>query len=93
MKTESRIPKLHEVSFDGALMWFSEMQCQNLLFHPEDDPANIVRIVDGARTFAANEVAYLRDLLDRLEVGIGHEKLIESAYPIFMRAFGSQLDA
>lgn len=93
MQTQSRIPKLTEVSFDDALMWFSEMQCQNLLFHPEDDPADIVRIADGVRTFSAQEVTQLRCLLEELETGIGHEKVIEAAYPVFMKACGIQLDA
>ena len=93
MQTFSRIPKLNDVSFDGALMWFSEMQCQNLLFHPEDEPAEIVRIADGVRTFSAQEVTQLRCLLEELETGIGHEKVIEAAYPVFMKACGIQLDA
>ncbi|MES2237488.1 MAG: hypothetical protein V4500_07030 [Pseudomonadota bacterium] len=93
MQTHSRIPKLNAVSFDGALMWFSEMQCQNLLFHPEDDPAEIVRISDGTRTFSNQEVMELRFFLDELEMGIGHEKMIEAAYPIFMNACGIQMDA
>ena len=93
MQTQSRIPKLNEVSFDGALMWFSEMQCQNLLFHPEDDPADIIRISDGTRSFSDREVAELRFLLGNLDTGIGHEKVIEAAYPIFMNACGIQLDA
>ena len=93
MQTQSRIPKLNEVSFDGALMWFSEMQCQNLLFHPEDDPAEIVRISDGIRTFSNQEVIELRFLLGELETGIGHEEVIEAAYPIFLNACGIQMDA
>ena len=93
MQTSSRIPKLNDVSFDGALMWFSEMQCQNLLFHPEDDPAEIVRIADGVRTFSAQEVTQLRWLLEELEIGIGHDRVIEAAYPVFMNAFGIQMDA
>lgn len=28
-----------------------------------------------------------------LERAVGHEKVIEAAYPIFMKAFGNQLDA
>ena len=92
MQTQSRIPKLNEVSFDGALMWFSEMQCQHLLFHPEDDPADIVRIADGVRTFSSQEVTQLRCLLEELETGIGHEKVVEAAYPVFMKASGIQLD-
>ena len=70
MQTQSRIPKLTEVSVDGALMWFSEMQSHDLLFHPEDDPADIVRIADGVRTFSAQEVTQLRCLLEELETGI-----------------------
>lgn len=93
MKTESRIPKLSAVSFDGALMWFSEMKCRELLFHPEDDPSDIIRIADGVRVFSDNEVEELRFLVDEMEAGLGHEKMIEAAYPIFMTACGIQLDA
>jgi len=93
MHTQSRIPKLHDTTFEGALMWFSEMQCSKLLFHPEDDPADIVRIANGERFFSDEEVKELRFLLNELEEGLGHEKVIEAAYPIFMKAFGNQLDA
>lgn len=93
MQTRSRIPKLHDATFDGALLWFSEMQCGNLLFHPEDDPAEIIRTSNGERLFSDGEVIELRFLLGELEKGIGHEKVVEAAYPIFMKAFGNQLDA
>ncbi|MFZ3221989.1 MAG: hypothetical protein WA142_02680 [Rugosibacter sp.] len=93
MQAQSRIPKLNAVSFDSALLWFSEIQCQNLLFHPEDDPAKIVRISDGTRTFSNQEVMELRFLLEELETGIGHEKVIEAAYPVFMNACDIQMDA
>jgi hypothetical protein len=93
MQIQSRIPKLNEVSFDGALMWFSEMQCQNLLFHPEDDPAEIIRIVDGKPTFSKQEVKEIRFSMEKLEKGIGHEQLVEAAYPIFLNACGIQLDS
>ena len=93
MHTQSRIPKLHDTTFDGALLWFSEMQCGNLLFHPEVDPAEIIRISNGERLFSDGEVNELRFLLGELEDGIGHKKVIEAAYPIFMKAFGNQLDA
>lgn len=93
MRTQSRIPKLRDTTFDGALLWFSEMQCSNLLFHPEDDPADIIRISSGERLFSNGEVKELRFLLNELEEGMGHEKVIEAAYPIFMTACGIQLDA
>lgn len=93
MHTQSRIPKLNDITFDSALLWFSEMQCSNLLFHPEDDPAEIIRISSGERLFSNIEAKELRFLLNELEEGIGHEKVIEAAYPIFMNACGIQLDA
>lgn len=93
MQTQSRIPKLHDTTFDGALLWFSEMQCSKLLFHPEDDPADIIRISSGERMFSTDEVNELRFVLNELEEGLGHEKLIEAAYPVFMKACGQQLDA
>ena len=93
MEMKSRIPALREVSFDGALMWFSEMQCQQLLFHPEDDPADIIWIADNTRVFSAREVEEVRFLIRELDKGLGHEKMIEAAYPVFMRACGAQIDA
>ena len=93
MQTESRIPKLRDVSFDGALTWFAEMQSQSLLFHPDDDPAGIIRILDGVRTFSDREVSELKFLLKELNASLGHENVIEAAYPIFMNACGIQLDA
>lgn len=93
MHTQSRIPKLRATTFDGALMWFSEMQVNNLLFHPEDDPADIVRISNGEKFFSDEEVQELRFVMAKLEQTVGHEKVIEAAYPIFMKAFGNQLDA
>ena len=92
MHAQSRIPKLRDTTFDSALLWFSEMQCGKLLFHPEDDPADIITIADGERTFSDSEVKELRFLLDELDENLGHGKVIEAAYPIFMTAFGEHLD-
>ncbi len=89
----SRIPTLNDVSFDGALWWFAEMQARDLLFHPEDDPASIVLIKDGTQAFSAVEVEDARHVLGILENGIGHEAVCAAAYPIFMNAVGIRLDA
>lgn len=93
MQVQSRIPKLRDTTFDGALLWFSEMHCDGLLFHPEDDPADIIKIADNEQMFSDAEVLELRFLLDELDERLGHDKMIEAAYPIFMNAFGHQLDA
>ena len=93
MQTQSRIPKLTEVSFDGALLWFSALQCGGLLFHPEDDPSQIFKISDNSKTFTNNEVQELRLILNELEDVIGHDEVVGAAYPFFMNAFGLKLDA
>lgn len=92
MQTQSRIPKLQDTTFDGALLWFSEMQCSELLFHPEDDPAEIIRISNSERLFSDVEVLELRFLLDEMEMALGHDQVIKAAYPIFMNACGEHLD-
>lgn len=93
MHAQSRIPKLRNTTFDSALLWFSELQCEGLLFHPEDDPAEIIRFADDKRMFSDAEVQELRFLLDELDESLGHDRMIEAAYPIFMNAVGIQLDA
>ena len=93
MQVQSRIPKLQDTTFDGALLWFSEMQCSQLLFHPEDDPADIITIKSGERAFTDSEVQELRFLLNEMEESLGHDRIIEAAYPIFMNAYGNKLDA
>lgn len=93
MQAQSRIPKLHDTTFDSALRWFSELQCNGLLFHPEDDPATIVEIANGIPVFTDTEVQELHFLIRELEEKLGHENMIDAAYPIFMKAAGVQLDA
>lgn len=88
MQIQSRIPKLNEVSQLGATRWFSDMHSQHLLFHPEDDPADIFVIADGTKTFSNDEVLEVRAVLDVLENNIGHESVIEAAYPVIMGAYG-----
>ena len=88
MSTISRIPKTTELSFDGARQWFIALQSGDLLFHPEDDPADIVRIIDGSRTFADEEADQIREQMAQLEAVLGHEAVIEAAYPIFMETMG-----
>lgn len=93
MQTNSRIPQLTEASFDGALLWFSQLQCEGLLFHPEDDLDDIYRISDKQKLFSDSEVSELRFVINELETSLGHDQMIEAAYPIFMNTMGIQLDA
>lgn len=93
MENSSRIPRLSEASFDGALLWFSEMQCVGILFNPDDDPADIVIIKTGERMFSDSESIELRRIIDTLDLKLGHDAVIEAAYPVFMNAMGIRLDA
>jgi len=93
VKANSRIPPLSEPTFDGALLWFSQLSIADLLFHPEDDPDTIVSIKDGTKFFSAEEVLLINAVLDQLESSIGYEKINEAAYPIFMNAMGIKLDS
>jgi len=92
MNTGSRIPQLHATSFDGALSWFSEMQVNGLMFHPDDDPAEIWRIADGKRVFTDGEAAEVRFVLNALFSNLG-DGVYEAAYPVVMKSIGLQLDA
>ena len=92
MKTASRIPACKSYTFDGMLYWFAEMSANDLLFHPDDDPANIVRIADNAKLFSRSEVLNVREILKRMFAENGDD-VYEAAYPIFMKRMGIQLDA
>lgn len=92
MKSVSRIPACKDYTFDGMLYWFAEMSENNLLFHPDDDPANIVRIADNAKLFSRSEVLNVREILKRMFAENGDD-VYEAAYPIFMKRMGIQLDA
>lgn len=87
-----RIPRYDAAAPDGMIMWFAELQARGLLFHPEEDPADIIRIEDGARVFDDEEASRVRGILQSMEEEHG-DGMIEACYPVFMRACGQRLDA
>lgn len=89
---ESRIPACDSASPDGMLAWFAEMSVRGLLFHPEEDPANIVRIGTWERTFTDSEADRLRRILGNMFAEYG-DQTISACYPVFMRVVGQRLDA
>ncbi len=92
MNTQSRIPQLQSSTFDGALLWFSELQTKGLMFHPDDDPAEMVRIGDWQNIFSESEVSEVRFVMNELFTNLG-DAVYEAAYPIVMNAYGLHLDA
>lgn len=89
----NRIPAYHSARPDSMLTWFAEMSVRGLLFHPEEDPANIVRIEDGAPVFTRSEAKTIRKIMCCMHAEHGEDKMIEACYPVFMRAAGQRLDA
>lgn len=92
MKSATRIPACNDYTFDGMLYWFAEMSVNDLLFHPDDDPAKVTRISDKKSLFNQREVRQVRKILDRMFAENG-ENVYGAAYPVFMKRMGIQLDA
>lgn len=88
----NRIPTYNAINPDGMLLWFAEMSARGLLFHPEEDPADIIQIKNGKRTFTNEEADQVRDILEGMQSTHG-DGMIDACYPVFMRAVGQRLDA
>jgi len=89
---ENRIPAYDSVNPDGMQIWFAEMSVRGLLFHPEEDPAEIIRMGTWERSFTDSEADQIRGILGSMFAEHGDET-ISACYPIFMRAVGQRLDA
>ena len=51
-------------TLDDCIQWFIDLRDEGLLFHPEDDPASIVRSLNGAPVFAPDDVPHIRARID-----------------------------
>lgn len=89
---ESRIPDFSNKSFDGMLMWFSEMSVCDLLFHPDDAPETIISTATGENFFTITECRKLESTLATMFRQFGSD-VYEAAYPVFMKRMNIQLDA
>ncbi|HAF44201.1 MAG: hypothetical protein A2100_03155 [Sideroxydans sp. GWF2_59_14] len=87
----SRIPKWTDHNFDGMLIWFSEMSARGLLFHPDDDPSEIISIAKGTRVFSETEAAELRSTVAEM-FELNGDEVYEAGAPIFRATLG-QFDA
>lgn len=66
-----RIPALTATTPAAAKSWFRRMVECGLLFHPDDDPKEIICISDGTMLFTSRECTQLREYLDRLFAALG----------------------
>ncbi len=88
----SRIPSYDGTNPNGMTLWFAELSARGLLFHPDDNPSDIISIATGKPTFTKTEADEARKILQAMfsEHGNG---TIEACYPVFMHACGQRLDA
>ena len=86
----SRIPDFANKSREGMSIWFSEMALRGLLFHPEDAPSSIIKGGTGERLFTSFECAKLDGIMSGMFSRFGDD-VIETCYPIFMKAAGFRL--
>lgn len=84
---EARIPECGTVDLDGMTKWFEAMAAKGLLFHPEDDPADIISVESGMPVFLTDEVRTVRETLARF-FAFDYSMTIEACYPVFMRTAG-----
>jgi len=83
----SRIPDFANKSREGMSRWFSEMSLRGLLFHPEDRPGDMIRIVTGEKLFSPDECAKLDAIMAEMFDRFGDD-VCEVAYPVFMHVAG-----
>ncbi len=81
----SRIPE-YSGDRDSVLRWFVEMQERDLLFHPDDDPRDIIDTRAGARLFVDDEVVRLREILSRMFEAHG-DLVYQASWPVAKSAF------
>lgn len=83
MQAISRIPVLQGQTFAAAQQWFAAMQKAGLLFHPDDEPQDIVTIATNKHTFTAIEVTALQAVIEQLFEYLGDD-VYEACYPLVM---------
>ncbi len=91
MNEISRIPAWENYSFDGMLAWFSEMSVRGLLFHPDDDPSEVVSVADGTSIFSGTESSALRKIITKM-FELNGDAVYEAGLPVFRASIG-QFDA
>lgn len=86
MNDISRIPPLAGTSIEDARAWFIAMRDAVLLFHPEEDAADIIDVRTHLPIFSPEEAAEANAVLFRLFEALG-DGVIEACYPIFMQPY------
>jgi hypothetical protein len=83
MQAISRIPILQGQTFAAAQQWFAAMQKAELLFHPDDDPQDIVTVATNKQVFTAVEVTAVQAVMEQLFEYLGDD-VYEACYAVVM---------
>lgn len=83
----NRIPNFANKTQGGMKRWFTEMAIRGLIFHPEEKPSDIVSATTGRPFFNSPECSKLDAIMAEMRERFG-EEMIETVYPIFMKAAG-----
>ena len=83
----NRIPECNSTDFSAMSCWFEALASKGLLFHPEDDPEDIIELDSGLPTFTPDEVLKVRNILSEFFEANGNQ-VVAACYPIFMTACG-----
>jgi len=90
MGSEGRIPGVRKFRVRNMAAWFAKMSERDLLFHPDDDPADIIEISTGKHMFSTDEIVRLREILRKMFARQGNG-VYDAAYPVFMRRFHGRM--
>ena len=85
MQAISRIPVLQGQTFAAAQQWFAAMQKAGLLFHPDDEPQDIVTVETNKHGFTAIEVTALQAVMEQLFGYLGDE-VYEACYAVVINS-------
>jgi hypothetical protein len=83
---ESRIPELTGTSKKAANAWLKELHTRGLLFCLDNNPAELIQISDGTRTFTADEAQEVSGLVTHL-FEKRDDELYELAYETLSKTF------
>jgi hypothetical protein len=82
----TRIPALTNNSRAAARKWFTQMHRSKLLFHPDNNPSDLVQIADGSNTFTPQECEEATQALKLMFLHHG-DAVYELAMDVVSRTF------
>jgi hypothetical protein len=82
----TRIPTLSNSSRAAAREWLTQMHDSELLFHPDNNPSDLVQIADGSPTFTPQECEEASQALKLMFLHHG-DAVYELAMEVLSRTF------